>query len=390
MDISQANLILFTNSADTFFPEVQKFVDGKIPYTKILPSDQVVYKRRILISQELEIKLERNCDIIYGIELTGDGEDIDEHISNFDFIIGGNLICKIFLEECYVMENDGKFSIKINFDRIFLNYCFLPIIGLVYHEVKLKINLSTNPEAMQSIDFRCYLVEGLLENDLRKNCVDRHHDILMNHYEKYQFEMNGNKIFINFGYSILSASNFIKSLRFKFLDAIDFNDITIYGNDKPLTTITRSDIEFISNREFILQKFNYNIFLYNKIVIEFDKNIQNNLLTLTTINYNMLIIKSGIGGVKFRGLRRDIGCNISFNVYEKMGEEIYTEKVKPRGDKECAILQEEFEEGEERIICGNCFASFKRSAIEEWFERKMERICPYGRCEKGIWYIWKN
>jgi len=390
MGTVQANIILFTNSTDAFFPEVKRFVDGKMSYTKILPSDQVVYKRRVIITPEFEIKFERNCDIIYGIEITGECDFIGSYIYDFDLMIGGDVICKIPLHECYVMQNDGKISVKINFDKIFLNYCFLPIIGLMYQEVKLVINYMTAIEHIQEINLKCYLVEGLLENDLRKNCVDRHHDILMNHYEEYKLDMNGDKIFMNFGYSILSTSNIIKSLRFKFLDTVDFNEITIYGDDKPLTVMTRSDIEFISNREFILEKFNYNIFLYNKIVIEFDKKIENNVLWLTTVNYNMLMIKAGMGALKFLGLRRNVGCIFGIYDYEEMSEDKYREKIIPRNDKVCAILQEEFEEGEERIICGNCFASFRRSAIEEWFERKMERICPYGRCEKGIWYILKN
>jgi len=383
MEEVNANLsLLYYSEADNYFPDVKDYVDGHIKMVKLLKSEQIVYKRKIEIGENFNIKVEKNSDIIFGLELIGKSDDIYGDINSIELIIGGITICFFYLSELYVMENDGLFLIKLNFDKIFMNYTFFPIIAVNYGEILFKIN----GYELQNLEMKCYLTEGLLENELRGNCVNINHDILMNHYERYNIVMNGNRIYMNFGDNIFSKNNFIKSLRFQFTNPVDFNSITIYGNNMSLTTITKYDLDWVSSREFLLTKFNYKTFLYNKIIIEFDKNIDNNYLSLTTTNFNKLIIYSGLVVLRHLGLRREINCVINIADYIEISDELYNEKVLPKEDKICAISHEDFEENEERIICGRCFTSYKREVIDRWFYQNREKICPYGRCISYVWF----
>jgi len=379
-DINPHLIFFGDTTSDIFFPQVKQYVDGKIRKTKILKSEQIIYKREVEIDNFWAFDISKNCDFISGLEITGDSDDIQNHISSIELCIGSLVVSKFYLSECYVMENNGKFSIRIDFDKMFLNYSFLPIIPLQFHSVYFVINGT----GMQNLHMKCYVLEGLLENELRRSCMEMKHEILINHYEQYNLDMIGNKIYINFGNHLLSRSNFIKSLKFQFEKLFYFNTITIYANDQKLTTLTRSDLKFI-NKGFIMENFYYKTFLYNQIILEFDKDIDSDL-TLTTTNFNIIQINSGMGGLRYTGLRRDVSCGLIVIDYKEIDEEIYLSKVIPKEDNICCISHQEFEENEERIICGICFASYKREAIEEWFQMKRDRVCPYGRCENGKWY----
>jgi len=381
MKMNQHLVFFADTTSDDFFPQVKNFVDGKIKKTKILHSEQIVYKKKVELNNNFCIPITKNCDFICGLEILGICENVDEYITSVELIIGNNNIFTFYLSECYVMENNGKFLIKIDFDKIFLNYSFLPILAIQFHNIYFKINGS----GLGDLDLKCLLVEGLLENELRKNGVKLRHEILFNHYEQYNIVMNGSKIYINFGTHILSRINFIKSLKFQFENPVNFNTITIYGNEQPITVQTRSDLTLIKNG-FIMDNFHYKTFLYNKIILEFDENIMNNNMTLTTTNFNLLIIDSGLAALRFTGLKREISVSVSFLEYINIPDNLYLEKVEPRGDSICGISHAIFEENEERIICGHCFSSYKRNIIEEWFKIKGAKICPYSRCEIGLWY----
>jgi len=179
--MQNANLVLLSeNSSDLVFPQVKDFIDGKIKKIKFLKSEQLVYKRKCNIDQQYIIKIDRSSDVIYGLELTGQCNDVIEHINNIELVIGEQIVSVFYLSELYVSENNGIFLIKIDFDRLFLNYNFLPLIGLMYHAVYFRVN-GVN---MENLNLNGYLVEGLLDNDLRLNCMEMRHDILMKHYER--------------------------------------------------------------------------------------------------------------------------------------------------------------------------------------------------------------
>ncbi len=379
--MQNANLVLLSeNSSDSFFPQIKDYVDGILVKPKLLPSEQVIFKKEIGVNAELKIPILYNCDVIYGFELIGECDYVQENIESIELIIGDRVICVFYLSECYFMENDGKFSIKLDLNRVFLDYTFLPVIGIKFNNIYLKI------KGCDLYNLKCYVVQGLLEYKLRVKCLEMNHEILMNHYERYELKMNGRRIYMNYGETLLSVSNFIKSLKFQFSNNTNFNTITIYGNDNPLTILTQSDLLMFNNKELIIDDFHYKLFLYNKIIIEFDNDIKDNSIVLTTTNYNLLNISGGICGLRYSGLRRNIWCEIK-SEYVELDEEIYREKVLPKEDKICAISHEEFDEMEEKIICGNCYASYKKNVIEEWFGKINEKICPYGRCHP-IWYIY--
>ena len=106
---------------------------------------------------------------------------------------------------------------------------------------------------------------------------------------------------------------------------------------------------------------------------------------MITTNYNILAIEDGFGEKVFNNLSRSISCDNTFG-YFKIPDNIYHEKVVPRADMICAISHTEFEEREERIICGICYSSFRREAIEMWFHSKQKRLCPCCREEDGEWW----
>jgi len=130
MEYTNPNTIfLFEGNLDNFFPQVKDYIDGNIKKLKLLKSDQIIYKRKININPDFNIPIERQSDVVYCLELIGDCEEVYDYISSIEIYIGGSLICNVYLSECYVCDNDGKFLIKLDFDKIFLNYPFIPIVA---------------------------------------------------------------------------------------------------------------------------------------------------------------------------------------------------------------------------------------------------------------------
>ena len=382
METLNGNLLLMAeNNSDYFFPQVKEYIKGNLSKLKLLHTDCLFYKKEAEIIQNFTILASRNCDIISGIEISGIGENFLSKIRNIELVIGQKTICTFYLSECEIIEGE-RFLIKIYFDNIFLNYSFLPIVAIQFYQILFKIN----GHDLEDLNLKCFMIEGLLENNLRNKCVEMEHTILINHYERYHINMDGNRLYMSFGDNIVNRGNFIKCLKFQFERQIDFNTITIYGNNQHLTTLTKSDIKYQSDG-FLIDNFYYKTFLYNKVIIEFDENIENTKLVLLTTNFNMINIKHGMCALKYMGVRRKIDCMMKYFNYKLICEQLYLDKVLKKEDKICAISRDEFEENEERIICGKCFTSYKRFPIEEWFKQKNEKICPYGRCEMGIWYI---
>jgi hypothetical protein len=106
---------------------------------------------------------------------------------------------------------------------------------------------------------------------------------------------------------------------------------------------------------------------------------------MITTNYNILSIENGVREKVFNNLSRSISGDITYG-YDKIPEKIYQEKVVPRADMICAISHAEFEEGEERSICGGCFSSYRKESIEMWFHSKNKRMCPCCREEDSEWW----
>lgn len=380
--MNQNFLLLSENNSDVIFPFVKEYINGKLPRVSLQKSDVIVYKSKTNILNN-EITIIKNFDCLYGLEIYGVCEDVFEVIDNVDLIIGGWSMNKYYLNECYVSQNDNNFFIKIDFSFLFLNYPFLPIISIQFQDVKIRINGN-----IQDLQIECYLIESILNLELREQCVSRRHDILMNQFNKYDIPINGNRIIFKYSESELSCCNFINYLRiqFEFPEHITF--ITIYGNNEPLTILTQNDIEKISPYEYFIKNFYYKTFLFNHIILEFDK-ILNNNISITTSNYNVLSISNGNAAMNFIGLRREVYSSIgSYECfYLPLPDNLYIEKVIPKDDKICSITHEPFDEKEEKIYCGKCFTCFKKFDIEEWFKFKKEKICPLCRIIIFIWYV---
>jgi hypothetical protein len=109
--------------------------------------------------------------------------------------------------------------------------------------------------------------------------------------------------------------------------------------------------------------------------------------SLITTNYNILVIGNGFSGKVFNNFDRTV-LGVEIEGFDDIPDELYEEKVVPKGDSVCGITHEEFEDGDVCVICGVCFSSFRREAIETWFNSKNRRLCPCCREEDGAW--WKR
>ena len=161
----------------------------------------------------------------------------------------------------------GNFcSVIIKFNKVFYNQEFLPIVGLQYHDIKMVIN------GIQQ-ECECFLHCANLDVD-RKEIATYRHDILMKDSIGYNKEISGNKLYIDNGDGTneMSRTNFINSLYFKFDKNIRdiITSITIKTGDKIITVLSNNDLNFLSPNEFIMERFHYKTFLFNRITLEFN------------------------------------------------------------------------------------------------------------------------
>jgi hypothetical protein len=164
------------------------------------------------------------------------------------------------------------------------------------------------------------------------------------------------------------------------------------GKDQTITMIPLSQIQFIGDYEFIIDKFYYKTFLFNTVIIEFEMTQPFNdaRFSLITTNYNVFVIGNGFSsGKEFNNLGRTVRA-VEIEEFERILDALYEEKVVPREDCVCGITHEEFDDGDMRVICGGCFSSFRREAIEMWFNSKNKRLCPCCREEDGAWWRWSG
>jgi len=418
------NVILLADvQSDVFFPLVKEYVNNNINYNSINfeSSDVIISKWKVdLIPHTNCFQVPKVWDILTSMEINGkwfDGEYdhpnpdifIDKNgfvnrrnliasiIRSIDLEIGGREVTSIFSPDWDFRFDENSFSIMICFDKLFLTQSHLPMDALHYQNVRFIINWGERVNKIEA-SLLIFLQGAILSPvELRKSVALNEREVLMNSYQQYQMVLNENDyIFMNTGNvelgGQLSLCNFVKSLHFDFHFFNVRNglkSISIFGENNLLTTLTKTDLRFISDSEMVMEKFYYKTFLFRNIRIEFDMDIpfNNTLCTLTTTNFNVIEFKNGMGCKKFLGLERTISI-FRKNGYELISQEIFEEKVLPRLDV-CCISHETFEEGEEIIICGGCFSATKKACIEEWFKGKSLRICPYGRCEGVKWFMKK-
>jgi len=386
---TEASLLLLTETASSrMFSEVEKHIKGDLPKIwNIKPSNKIDFTQKVEVMGN-HIHIPRNMDILYGMEIVFNPQDF---IKSIDLVIGGQNITTFYIQNkmCETSIRGNFCSVIIKFDKVFYNQEFLPIVGLQYHDIKMVIN------GIQQ-EYECFLHCANLDVD-RKEIATYTHNILMKDSIGYNKEISGNRLYIDNGdgTNVMSRTNFINSLYFKFDKNIRdiITNITIKtGDEKIITILSNYDLNFLSPNEFIMERFHYKTFLFNRIILEFNMTEDFNKVRfeLITTNYNSLMIQSGMAGKRFAGFRREIYCSLQEDDITEIPNELYEEKVVPKNDLICGISQEDFVENEERIISGCCFSSYKRNAVVDWFNIRRKKVCPNCRNEDGVWYFAKK
>jgi hypothetical protein len=402
--MSSVNLeLLVETESSQAFPMVAQYLNNELRPTVIKEREKSNFIMKIdMVNNCFEVP--RTMDILSAIEITGALtepallsttqatrlSEIYRRIQSIDIEMGGEIITRVYLtnEICEISINQHFFTIHIAMNKILHNYEYIPVVALRHHAIRIHVR-----EFLESSPYDCYLLGAVLDTNIRQDFLRDSMSILYKDFYRYDGKITGNAMKVIYEYGKgMSATNMISSLYFRFdanirsrLKNIELKT----GNNHTITMIPLSQIQFISDYEFILDKFYYKTFLYNTIRIEFvlRQPFYDTSFSLITTNYNVLVIGSGFSGKMFNNLRRSV-CGAEIDGFDEMSDELYEEKVVSRGDSVCGITHEEFEDGDVRVICGECFSSFRREAIEMWFNSKNRRQCPCCREEDGVW--WKR
>jgi hypothetical protein len=377
------------------FPIVAQYLNKEICPIFIKEEDKTFFIKKIEMSNNC-YEVPRTMDIVSAIEITGKFEnrtsitEIYSKIKWIDIEIGGEIITRIYLknEICEIMANNYFYTIHIPFDKIFYNIGYIPVYALKYQEVRIHII-----QAYGQHEYDFYMLGAILNPSIRENYFQNKTEILFKEFIRYDSTIHGNQLkIVNESGRGMNSTNIVSSLYFDF--TVNIRSRLKYielktGNNRSITIIPLSQIRFINDYQFVIDKFYYKIFLYNKVIIEFGLTypfFKINFSMITT-NYNILVIENGAGEKVFRNLSRSLIGDNTFG-YDKIPDDIYQEKVVPRADMICAISHAEFEGGEERIICGVCFSSFRKESIEMWFQSKNKNECPCCREDNSEWWYY--
>ena len=395
-------LLLETRSTEAF-PMVSHYLNNDLKETAIKEKEKSNFIMKIDMVNNC-FQVPRTMDILSAIEITGaltEPEllsttqatrlsEIYSRIQSIDIEMGGEIITRVYLtnEICEISTNQHFFTIHIPLSKIFYNYEYIPVMALRHHAIKIHVR-----EFLQSSPYDFYVLGAVLDTNIRWDLLRESMSLLYKDFNKYEGKISGSvmKVIYEYGNG-MSATNMISSLYFKF----DINirsrlkHIVLKTEDgRTITMIPLSQIHFIGEYEFIIDKFYYKTFLFNTVIIEFEMTQPFNeaRFSLITTNYNILIIGNGFSGKAYNNLSRTV-CGVEIEGFERISDALYEEKVVPKGDGVCGITHDEFEDGDVRVICGGCFSSFRREAIETWFHSKNKRLCPCCREEDGVW--WKR
>jgi hypothetical protein len=403
MEIPNIELLL-DNKSNIEFPLVSEYINRNTSVISITESlkftenDKVNFIKKVdLVNNSFEIPI--NIDFLNCIEITGQLEEpqylssthscklneVYKKIKSIDFEIGGNLFTRIYLQNkiCEIQINNYFFTIHINLKKLFYNYDFLPIISLVFNQVKFTINSYYS-------NYDIYIGGSIISSPFRNSLIGIKYEILYKDFIKYDGIINGNKLNINLlEDKEISSHNFISSLYFKFesnvRDNLRYISLNTKEKNENITFLPYSKINFINDYEFIIEQFHYKTFLFRDIIFEFSMFFTNSHYTIITTNYNQLNIFNGRAEKVYDGLVRNI-YNHNFDEFEEINNDLYNEKVVKKNDSICAITHEDFINNETIIICSFCYSSFTKNAIRNWFDSRNVKICPYCRTETNKWY----
>ena len=399
MEVPNIELLL-ENKSNIVFPLVSKHIDGNLLSSsiKFTENDKIYFIKKIEPIENNSFEITRNIDLLHCIEITGQLNEphflssshstrlnkVYDKIKSIDFEIGGNLITKIYLQNkiCKIQTNNYFFTIHINLKELFYNYDFLPIIALVFNDVKITINSYYS-------NFDVYVGSSIISSPIRSSLIGTRFEILYKDFIKYNGIINGNRLsFYYLDYDDISSNNFISSIYFKFDNNVRDNlrYVSINTKESNITIIPYSKINFINDYEFIIDQFYYKTFLFRDLIIEFGMYFTNSNYTIITTNYNQLNIFNGRSEKVYDGLVRNIHNYDGSDEFEEISNDLYNEKVVVKNDSVCTITHEEFTNNETIIICSYCYSSFTKNAIRNWFRSKYIKICPYCRTDSNKWY----
>lgn len=329
-------------------------------------------------------------------------------IKSINLEIGFSLINTFYTMRNNIIINKKDFSIILDFKEHSLKNPFIPIVSLYFHTVKFKTIFSNlqNPIVNQiKSSLKGFLECINLKSEDRSNITIYPIVIPFKNYHQYNLILNDNvkRIYMNLGNEFeYSTVNYLHDLHFNFngfniRDSI--NSINLYISEELVNIFTKNDMDFINDTEFILSKFYHKLFCFNNITIEFDLENpfdNNTKLSLITSNYNILTTHSGLGGIKYVDLDRDVFINNDKFISGFLPIEIslFNEKVLPRLDV-CKISHEEITVSadgivqEELVICGQCFSCCKTNYAIKWFKQKKDKICPYCKTNEN-WFYYNN
>ena len=276
-------LLLETNSSQVF-PMVSRYLNNELAPTSIKEREKSNFIMKIdMVNNCFEVP--RTMDILSAIEITGAFtepallsttratrlSEIYARIKSIDIEIGGEIITRVYLtnEIAEISTNQHFFTIHIAMNKILHNYEYIPVVALRYHSIKIHVR-----EFLQSSPYDCYLLGAVLDTDIRQTFLRDSMTLLFKDFNKYDGKISGNKMKVSYDNGDgLSATNMISALYFKF-------DVNIRsrlkhialktGKDQTITMIPLSQIQFIGDYEFIIDKFYYKTFLFNTVVIEFE------------------------------------------------------------------------------------------------------------------------
>ena len=395
-------LLLEKRSADAF-PMVAQYLNNELAPTSIKEREKSNFIMKIdMVNNCFEVP--RTMDILSAIEITGTFmepvllsttratrlSEIYARIQSIDIEMGGEIITRVYLtnEICEISTNQHFFTIHIAMNKILHNYEYIPVVALRYHAIRIHVR-----EFLQSSQYDFYVLGAVLDTNIRRDFLRDSISLLYKDFNKYEGKISGSAMKVAYENGDgMSATNMISSLYFRFninirsrLKHIELKT----GDSRTITIIPLGQIHFIGDYEFIIDKFYYKTFLFNTVIIEFEMThpFYETRFSLITTNYNDLIIGNGFSGKVFNNLGRTVR-GVEIEGFERIADALYEEKVVSRGDRVCGITHEEFDDGDVRIICGGCFSSFRREAIETWFNSKNRRLCPCCREEDGAW--WKR
>jgi len=284
----RANLPLYYHCSGDYVSKMQDFSNTD-------KKKWIIYKDMCMFSIEYEIDNYNKLDIdiikkgFFKIWL-GEGE------KNKYLIFENNKLD--FIEK----EKENKLIIKVDFDKLLLNYYFLPTGGLLYEDIFFSFY------TLKKINnINCYYNLGIPGNDDYELIRTFSHLIFYNDFELFKINYDFNNIFI------INSNKIIKgpiSLQIKIYndDEININFIKLIIDDK---TIIKNilDINKISYNEY--QIINIDNFQNLKLEFEDNLNFKNNievkLIFINILKFSHGLSKKYIDKFKFEYIKKNDG-----------------------------------------------------------------------------------